>query len=118
MVAVRNQLSRESPADEDDFARTLAESIAAVSGAGIPYVLVGGLASALRGRERWTSDVDLLVRPHDAHPVLEALRAAGFDTEETDPAWIFKAFRDGTTIDVLFIVKGITQWRRAQARCV
>jgi hypothetical protein len=58
------------------------------------------------GRPRWTHDIDFLVRPDDARDVLEALRAAGFTTEETDPVWIYKAFKDGVMVDIIFMVMG------------
>jgi predicted nucleotidyltransferase len=83
-----------------------ADAIDAIQDADIPYVLVGGLASSLLGRPRRTEDIDLLVRKADAHRTLEALGQAGFETEETNPDWIFKARRDDLTIDILFWLKG------------
>ena len=85
---------------------TFADAIDAIQDANIPYVLVGGLASSLLGRPRRTEDIDILVRKADAHRVLEALAQAGFETEETNPEWIFKARRDEVTIDILFWLKG------------
>jgi predicted nucleotidyltransferase len=58
------------------------------------------------GRPRWTHDIDLLVRPDDARDVLDALRGAGFTTEETDPVWIYKAFKDDVMVDIIFMVMG------------
>ena len=58
------------------------------------------------GRPRWTHDIDFLVRPDDARDVLEALRGAGFSTEETDPVWIYKAFKHDVMVDVIFMVMG------------
>jgi predicted nucleotidyltransferase len=85
---------------------TLREAVAALEGSDVRYVLIGGLGSSVYGRPRSTEDVDVLVRPDDASPALEALGAAGFDTEETDPHWIYKATRDSVTVDVLFKVSG------------
>jgi predicted nucleotidyltransferase len=73
---------------------------------GVDYALVGGLGSSVYGRPRSTEDVDVLVTPDDALRALEVLGGAGFDTEETNPHWIYKATRDGTTVDVLFKVSG------------
>src|SRR5215218_2511374 len=65
------------------------------------------LAEAIRvaestGRPHGTHDVDLLVRPGDARAMLRAFAAAGFDTEETDQTWLYKATRDGVLVDVIF----------------
>jgi hypothetical protein len=84
----------------------LRQAVETVESAGFPFLVLGGLAASLVGRPRWTHDIDLLVRPDDARQVLEALRAAGFTTEETDPVWIFKAFKDDVMVDIIFMVMG------------
>jgi predicted nucleotidyltransferase len=38
--------------------------------------------------------------------VLDAFRAAGFDTEETDPVWLFKAFKRDVMVDIIFMITG------------
>jgi predicted nucleotidyltransferase len=86
--------------------RAFVDAIDAIEDADIRYVLIGGLASSLLGRPRTTRDVDVLVRKEDAHAALEALARAGFETEETNPEWIFKARRDDVEIDVIFWLKG------------
>jgi predicted nucleotidyltransferase len=58
------------------------------------------------GRPRRTHDIDLLVRPDDAKGVLKTLRQAGFKTEETDPAWLYKAFKGDVLVDVIFMITG------------
>jgi hypothetical protein len=68
--------------------------------------VLGGLASSLVGRPRWTHDIDFLVRADDALGVLRAFRAAGFRTEETDPVWIYKAFKSDIMVDVIFMITG------------
>jgi len=98
------QVSRTS-ADEA-FTRVLREAVETVERAGIPFLVLGGLASSLVGRPRWTHDIDFLVRPDDARDVLEVLRGAGFTTEETDPVWIYKAFKDDVMVDIIFMVMG------------
>ena len=84
----------------------LRQAIETVEKAGFSFLVLGGLASSLVGRPRWTHDIDFLVRPDDARQVLEALGAAGFTTEETDPVWIFKAFKDEVMVDIIFMVTG------------
>ena len=96
---------RRTSADEA-FARVLREAVETVERAGIPFLVLGGLASSLVGRPRWTHDIDFLVRPDDARDVLEVLRGAGFTTEETDPVWIYKAFKDDVMVDIIFMVMG------------
>jgi predicted nucleotidyltransferase len=86
--------------------RTMLAAIRAIEVANVPYVLIGGLASSLLGRPRSTEDIDVLVTREGASEVLEVLAAAGFQTEETNPEWIFKAFRDDVQIDVIFWLKG------------
>jgi predicted nucleotidyltransferase len=67
---------------------------------------MGGLAASIYGRPRATDDIDLLVKPPDAKRALASLGAAGFDTEETNPKWIYKASRDGLTVDLMFAIYG------------
>ena len=88
--------------DEETFLRVAGEAIGAVESEGIPYAFIGGIASALHGRPRWTHDVDLLVRPHDAERVLDALAAAGFAVQRTDDFWLFKGIKEGVLVDVIF----------------
>ncbi len=88
--------------DEGRFLNVLGEAIAALEGKDIPYLLMGGVTSATFGRPRGTNDIDLFVRPEHARLTLEALSAAGFTTEETDPLWLFKGFKDDILVDVIF----------------
>jgi predicted nucleotidyltransferase len=88
--------------DEQTFHRVLAQAIRVAEATGLPHAFMGGIASTALGRPRWTHDVDLLVRPGDARVMLRAFAAAGFYTEETDQAWLYKATRDGVLVDVIF----------------
>ncbi len=105
-IAKSDILKVERARADETFARILREAVEAVDRAGYPFLVLGGLASSLVGRPRWTHDIDFLVRPGDARDVLEALRGAGFTTEETDPVWIYKAFKDDVMVDVIFMVMG------------
>src|SRR6266852_4771176 len=97
---------RREAAGDQAFTNVLRQAVEAVSQAGFPFLVLGGLASALVGRPRWTHDIDLLVRPDDARDILEVFARAGFTTEETDPVWIYKAFKDDVMVDVIFMVMG------------
>ncbi len=88
--------------DEGLFLNVLREAIGALESKDIPYLLMGGLSSATFGRPRGTNDIDLFVRPESARLTLEALAAAGFTTEETDPLWLFKGFKQDILVDVIF----------------
>lgn len=92
--------------DDEQLERTILVGIETLERARIPCLVIGGLASSLLGRPRRTCDLDLLVAKADAKRALEALAADGFDTEETNPEWIFKATRDGLQIDLIFWLKG------------
>ena len=91
---------------DETVERVVAAAAAALEQAELPYVLIGGVASSIHGRPRATDDIDLLIDPRDADRALAALGAAGFDTEATDPHWIYKATKDGETVDVMFNIKG------------
>jgi predicted nucleotidyltransferase len=118
------QLERPTPLDvwpgqSKDFGRTLLDAVAALDDAGVAYVLIGGLASSMLGRPRSTEDVDVLVKAEEADRALEALASARFETERTNPDWIYKARRDGIDFDVIFWLKGgITLQDEMVARAV
>ena len=90
----------------DALTEVLAEAVQAFEKESIDYVLIGGQASALLGRPRCSSDVDLLVTPEDAPHALDALERIGFHTERINPHWLFKAFRRDVLVDLLFKVRG------------
>jgi len=91
---------------EETFLAVLADAIRAIDQAGIPYGMLGGVASAVLGRPRWTHDADVFVRPADAQATLDALAGAGFETQRTNPNWLFKGFKHGVLVDVLFRARG------------
>jgi predicted nucleotidyltransferase len=100
------KVRRQEADAEAAFASVLREAVDAVGQAGYRFLVLGGLASSLVGRPRWTHDIDFLVRPDDARDVLAVLQAAGFTTEETDPVWIYKAFKRDVMVDIIFMVMG------------
>lgn len=84
------------------FRQVLGETMDALERAGVEHVLMGGIASTGLGRPRWTHDIDVFVRPAGAETALDALAKAGFDTERTNAAWLYKAFKQGVLVDVIF----------------
>jgi predicted nucleotidyltransferase len=91
----------QEPSDEQ-IQQALAEAVRALREAEVPFVVMGGLSTAAFARPRVTDDIDVFVRPDAAVRALQVLADAGFRTEETDPHWIFKAFRHGVLVDVIF----------------
>jgi predicted nucleotidyltransferase len=91
---------------QEAVSRVLADAVGAFERADVPYVLIGGLASAVHGRPRTSRDIDVLVQHADAKRALAALAEAGFETEETNPQWIFKATKDDVQVDLIFWLKG------------
>jgi predicted nucleotidyltransferase len=92
--------------DRETFIRVLRVAVQAVERAGIPYLLIGGVAESAYGRPLATLDVDMFVRPDQAEAALHALEEQGFDSQHTAPHWLFKAYRDRVVIDVIFCSSG------------
>jgi predicted nucleotidyltransferase len=88
--------------DVETFLAVLDEALAAIRDAEIPFLLIGGIGSAVFGRDRGTRDIDLFVRPESARKVLDVLAARGFDTKVEYEHWLSKAFKQGVLVDVIF----------------
>jgi predicted nucleotidyltransferase len=94
-----------APTDED-FLEILDQTIAALREAEIPFLLIGAIGSSVFGRDRGTDDIDLFVRPDDAPRVLYVLGERGFDTRREYEHWLFKAYKRGVLVDVIFRSSG------------
>ncbi|HWC32566.1 MAG TPA: nucleotidyltransferase [Actinomycetota bacterium] len=104
MPLEQTRIDREATSEET-FLQILDEATAVLDRLEVPYGLIGGIASAVEGRPRWTNrgeDIDVFVRHKDAMRALEALAEAGFETEETNENWIYKGAKDGVLVDVIF----------------
>jgi predicted nucleotidyltransferase len=88
-------------ADEGALLSALGEARDALGDAGVTFVVMGGIASGIWGRPRWTRDVDFFVRLEDAGRALEVLEAAGFETHVEQQHWLSKATKHGVTVDVI-----------------
>ena len=88
--------------DGDLFLRVLDEALDALTTADIPFLLIGGIGSAVYGRDQGTRDIDVFVRPETARRVLEELGARGFETKEVAERWLSKAMKHGVLVDVIF----------------
>lgn len=92
--------------DHDNFAPVLKETVETLHKGRVPFALIGGIAVSSFGRPRWTHDIDVLIRPHDADRALNLLKQRGFRTERTDPSWLFKAFNRDVMVDLIFYCTG------------
>src|SRR5947208_720508 len=71
------------------------------------FALGGGIAfSAYSGRWRNTKDLDLFVMPSDRQKFAELVTSAGFADyyawKPYDRSWIFRGYRDGTIVDIIW----------------
>lgn len=96
----------EDPELAERFNRVLTDSVDALEADGIHYVFIGGVASGGLGRPRSTRDIDIFVRPEEAELALRALAKKGFKTENTDPTWLYKGFKEEILVDIIFKSKG------------
>src|SRR6185369_4947621 len=93
-------------ADAATLRAVFGEAVRTLEDLDVPYVVIGGLASAALGRPRASGDVDILVSPQDARRGLVGLAERGFATEELNPLWLFKAIKERVLVDLLFKMKG------------
>lgn len=94
--------------DVERYLGVLDDTVAAVERLGVPWAMIGGIASAVVGRPRWTKgdDIDVFVRPQDAPGVVQELEKGGFEEREVDLQWLLKAARDDVVVDVIFRSEG------------
>ena len=96
--------------DEQPFAEiehALKRAAAALSRAGVPFLLGGSLASWARGGPETRHDLDLMIKPEDVERSLEALSEAGMRPERPPEEWLVKAWDGGTLVDLIYYPKGL-----------
>jgi hypothetical protein len=86
------------------------QALAALAAAEIPFLVGGAYAFTHHTTiRRHTKDFDIFMRPRDVERALEALAAAGYQTEITFPSWLVKATCETDNIDIIFnSANGIT----------
>jgi predicted nucleotidyltransferase len=92
------------PDEAPEHSRLLAvldDAVAALRDAGVPFLVMGGLATSVLGRGRGVTDIDLFVYDRDVPTALAALDAAGFETIVVSPNWLAKGLKDGVLVDVI-----------------
>ncbi|HEY3380011.1 MAG TPA: nucleotidyltransferase [Armatimonadota bacterium] len=90
---------------EADFAK-LREACDVIDALGLPYVIGGGTAVVLWGRNRRTKDFDIFLNRQEIRPALDALAHAGFQTADTEKRWLYKAWCGDTLIDFIVESRG------------
>jgi hypothetical protein len=93
-------------ADEDTLLAVFDDAQAALVEAHVRFLVMGGIASSLLGRPRWTHDIDIFLRPEETGRALDALEAAGFQTSIEHEHWLAKARKRGLVVDVIFRSSG------------
>ena len=96
--------------DEQPFAdieHALKRAAAALSQAGVPFLLGGSLASWARGGPETRHDLDLMIKPEDVERALEALTEAGMRPERPPEQWLVKAWDGDTLVDLIYCPKGL-----------
>jgi hypothetical protein len=96
--------------DEQPFAdieHALKRAAAALSQAGVPFLLGGSLASWARGGPETRHDLDLMIKPEDVDRALEAVAEAGMRPERPPEQWLVKAWDGDTLIDLIYCPKGL-----------
>ncbi|MHB9133674.1 MAG: nucleotidyl transferase AbiEii/AbiGii toxin family protein [Armatimonadota bacterium] len=88
-----------------DF-RILREACDALDATGIPYVIGGGTAVALYGRNRRTKDFDIFLNRDALRKAMTALARAGFSTSDTEKRWLYKSWRDEVLVDLIVQSRG------------
>ena len=95
---------------EDTFEElldTLKHAAAALREADVRFALGGGLAIWARGGPETEHDVDFFVKAEDAERALQALADDGFRTEDPPEGWLYKGFRNGVLVDLIFAPSGL-----------
>jgi predicted nucleotidyltransferase len=91
----------------DELLDTLKHAAAALREADVRFVLGGGLAIWARGGPETEHDVDFFVKAEDAERARHALASAGFRTEVPPEDWLYKGFRNGVLVDLIFAPSGL-----------
>lgn len=73
----------------------------------ILYAVGGGPAySEYSKRHRWTKDLDFFIKATDVNAMKEIMAELGFvdyfDQEEYDRSWIYRGFKDGVILDIIW----------------
>lgn len=101
---MRASISDHTPptADCGPLLGVLDQAVEALRRHDVSFLMIGGIASSVWGRDRGTTDIDIFVRPESIDTALQALESAGFETSMEFEHWLYKGRREGITVDVIF----------------
>jgi predicted nucleotidyltransferase len=99
--SARKEVHPEHPPDTERLLAVLDDAVAALRAADVTFLLLGGLATSVMGRDRRVTDIDLFVRDRDVPRTLSALEGAGFETLVVSSNWLAKGFKDDVLVDVI-----------------
>jgi hypothetical protein len=85
----------------------LKKAVGVLGRAGIPYALAGSMATWSLGGPPSQHDVDVVLLEADAERALEALEAAGFQSEYPPEHWLVKAYHDDVLVDLIWEPMGL-----------
>lgn len=89
----------------EDF-EILQKACAVLDAIGVPYLVGGGTAVVLWGRDRRTKDFDLFLNREVLRVAMNALSQAGFTTTDTEKNWLYKAWYGEILVDLIVEVRG------------
>lgn len=92
--------------DDEQIVHALRDVVAALDRTDVAYLLMGGVGAQTFARPRGTDDIDVFVRSEDTQRVRDVLAEDDFETEETDPTWLSKAWKHGVLVDIISRSKG------------
>lgn len=90
--------------DQETWTAVLKDSVKILEDEGIQYMAVGSIAISALGYEEEPSDIDLLIGPGEAERALKVFQERGYDTEVSEPDWLYKAVKDKVLVDLIFAV--------------
>jgi Uncharacterised nucleotidyltransferase len=85
-----------------ELVESMKKAAGALRGAGIQFMLGGGLGCAARGGPETDHDVDFLLRQEDAEHAVSVLENAGFRPQKPPEGWLYKAWDGEVFIDLIF----------------
>lgn len=94
---------------DDEQAAVFTDWLELLRAADVPFAVGGAYAVyAFTGAWRDTKDLDVFLAPRHVKSALDALKAAGYETEVRDRYWLAKAHRPPYLLDLLFAVRHST----------
>lgn len=91
----------------DNLEATLRKVVPALRDVDVPFLLAGSAACYAYGGPPPEKDLDLIVKPEDAHRAQDALASAGLRPERPPEEWLLKAWSDDVLVDLIFSPKGL-----------